>query len=60
MTSRIDGNDYAVVSVNAFEDVAPERLRRAAAEFGAEDEAERLARRKKNWIATVRVHGPSR
>jgi len=60
VTSRIDGNDYAVVSVNAFEDVAPERLRRAAAEFGAETESDRLARRKRNWIATVRVHAPPR
>jgi hypothetical protein len=60
VTSRIDGNDYAVVSVNAFEDVAPGRLRRAAAEFGAETESDRLARRKRNWIATVRVHAPPR
>ena len=60
VTSRIDGNDYAVVSVNAFEGVEPARLRRAAAEFGAENETERLARRKKNWIATVRLHAPPR
>jgi hypothetical protein len=58
VTSRIDERLYAVVSVNAFEDVPAERLRRAAAEFGGETEDERLARRKRNWIGSVRI-GPA-
>lgn len=53
VTSEIDGRLYAVVSVNAFENVAPSLLRRAAASFEGEDQAERLARRKRNWIADV-------
>jgi len=53
VTSRIDGRLYAVVSVNAFENVAPSLLRKSAATFEAEDEAARLARRKRTWIADV-------
>ena len=53
VTSRIDGRLYAVVSVNAFEGVAPSLLRRASATFDGETEATRLARRKRNWIADV-------
>jgi len=53
VTSRIDGRLYAVVSVNAFEGVALSLLRRSPATFDAEDEAARLARRKRTWIADV-------
>jgi len=53
VTSRIDGNLYAVVSVNAFEGVEPSLLRRAAASFEGETQASRLARRKRNWIGRV-------
>jgi len=53
VTSRIDGRLYAVVSVNAFEGVAPSRLQRASATFEGESEEARLARRKVNWIASV-------
>lgn len=53
VTSRIDGHLYAVVSVNAFENVDPSLLRRAAATFDEESAAIRLARRKRNWIAHV-------
>jgi hypothetical protein len=53
VTSRIDGRLYAVVSVNAFEGVAPSLLRRASATFDGETEGTRLARRKRNWIADV-------
>jgi hypothetical protein len=53
VTSRIDGRDYAVVSVNAFEGVDPALLRRTSASFDGEDEEYRLARRKRNWIADV-------
>jgi hypothetical protein len=53
VTCRLDGNLYAVVSVNAFEGVAPSLLRRAPASFEGEDADARLARRKRNWIADV-------
>ena len=54
VTSRIDGRLYAVVSVNAFEDVDPSLLRRAPANFDGEGEGSRLARRERNWIADVK------
>src|SRR5215470_3241347 len=50
---RIDGGLYAVVSVNAFENVEPALLRRAPATFEGENEQARLNRRKRNWIADV-------
>ena len=55
VTSRIDGHLYAVVSVNAFEGVAPSLLQRSSASFDGENEAVRLARRQRNWIAEVKV-----
>jgi hypothetical protein len=54
VTSRIDDQLYAVVSVNAFEGIDPSRLRRASASFDGEGKESRLARRKRNWIAKVR------
>jgi hypothetical protein len=54
VTSEIDGRLYAVVNVNALEDIDPERLRRAPVSFEGEGIASRLARRKRNWIADVR------
>jgi len=54
VTSRIEDHLYAVVSVNAFEDVPPSLLRHAAASFQEESEGARLARRTRNWIADVR------
>jgi len=53
VTSRIDGRVYAVVSVNAFENVDATLLRRAPISFDAEEKESRLARRKRNWIADV-------
>jgi hypothetical protein len=53
VTSLIDDHLYAVVSVNAFEDVSGTPILRAPADFDGEDEATRLARRKRNWIADV-------
>jgi len=55
VTSRIDGRLYAVVSVNAFENVDASLVKRAPMSFGAEGKDERLARRKRNWIADVRI-----
>jgi len=57
VTSRIDGHLYAVVSVNAFENVDPSRLRRAPASFDGEGQDSRLARRKRNWIGNVKFEG---
>jgi hypothetical protein len=54
VTSTIDAHLYAVVSVNAFEDIDPSWLRAATLSVDTEDEAARLARRKRNWIADVR------
>ena len=53
VTSRIDGRLYAVVSVNAFENLDPSLLNRVPASFGAEEPGSRLARRKRNWIPNV-------
>ena len=44
---------YAVVSVNAFDDVPSSLLRRSPASFEGESVASRLERRKRNWIADV-------
>ena len=53
VTSRIEDRLYAVVSVNAFEDVDQSLLRRASASLDGEGKDSRLARRKRNWIANV-------
>jgi hypothetical protein len=58
VTSEIEGRLYAVVSVNAFDNVDPALLKRASASFDGEDEAARLARRKRNWIGDVRYVAP--
>jgi hypothetical protein len=54
VTSEIDGRLYAVVSVNAFEGAAPSLVNKAPADFDGEGKDDRLARRKRNWIADVR------
>lgn len=56
-TSRIEGKLYAVVNVNAFEDVAPALLRHASANLDGEALDDRLARRKGAWIARVDYPG---
>lgn len=53
VTSLIGGRLYAVVNVNAFEDVDPALLRRAPASFEGEEQETRLTRRKRNWIRSV-------
>lgn len=57
VTSRIDGRLYAVVSVNAFEDVDPGLVKVSAAVFDAESKSTRLARRARGWIADVEFEG---
>ena len=53
VTSTIDGHMYAVVSVNALEGVEQRLLSRAPVDFEGEGTGDRLARRKRNWIADV-------
>jgi catechol 2,3-dioxygenase-like lactoylglutathione lyase family enzyme len=53
VTSRIDGNLYAVVNVNTFENVDASLLQHASATLDEETGGERLQRRKRNWIADV-------
>ncbi len=55
VTSDIDAHVYAVVNVNVLDDVDPAWLRRVSANFEQEDLEGRLARRKRNWIADVRM-----
>jgi hypothetical protein len=55
VTSMIRGRLYAVVSVNAFEGVAPTLLKLAPATFDGEGEGDRLARRERHWIGDVAV-----
>jgi len=55
VTSRIDDRLYAVVNVNALENVDLSWLRRSAADFEGEDVESRLARRKRGWIPDVRI-----
>lgn len=56
-TSTIEGQEYAVVNVNTFENIPSALLRHAPASFEGEGEGDRLARRAKNWIADV-GYGP--
>ena len=57
VTSDIANHLYAVVNVNALDDVDPAALRRTSANFEGEDIGSRLARRTRNWIADVRIVG---
>jgi hypothetical protein len=54
VTSRIEERLYAVVSVNAFENVDAALLRRAPISFDGEGAGSRLERRRRSWIADVR------
>ena len=58
VTSEIDGRVYAVVSVNAFDDVEPSMLRRAPISFDGEAVGTRLARRTRSWIGDVAFLAP--
>jgi hypothetical protein len=54
VTSEMGGQVFAVVNVNAFEELGTLRLRRAAVDFDGEETEARLARRKRSWIGDVR------
>ncbi len=55
VTCEDAGSIYAVVNVNTFDNVEAAHLRRVSASFTGEDATSRVARRKRNWIADVRV-----
>jgi hypothetical protein len=55
VTCEIENHLYAVVNINALENVDQSWFRRAAADFEGEDVDSRIARRKRNWIADVRI-----
>lgn len=54
VSSKVEGQTYAVVSVNAFDGIDPKLLRLGQVSFDGEDEATRIARRAKGWIPSVR------
>ncbi|HET9413722.1 MAG TPA: hypothetical protein VFO74_06320 [Pseudolabrys sp.] len=49
VTCVIDGTRYAVVNVNAFDDVDRSRLVETTTDFEGETTENRLARRRRNW-----------
>jgi hypothetical protein len=53
VTSLIEGRIYAVVSVNAFDNIDASRLKRTPASFDGESEGDRLTRRRRHWIGQV-------
>jgi hypothetical protein len=53
VTSDIEGRTYAVVNVNAFDNVDRALLRVAPVSFDGEDGSTRLQRRKRGWIGRV-------
>ncbi|HTP40751.1 MAG TPA: hypothetical protein VMI92_14390 [Steroidobacteraceae bacterium] len=53
VTSRIDDRLYAVVNVNALDDLDPALLSHAVANFDGEGLDSRLARRQRHWIGHV-------
>lgn len=55
VTSEIENHLYAVVNINAFENVDPSWFRRATSDFEGEALESRIARRKRNWIADVHI-----
>ena len=54
--SEIDGVRYAVVNVNTFADVDNLAVDRCATDFDGEEQADRLERRRRNWIPDVTVN----
>jgi hypothetical protein len=55
VTSTIDGKSYAVVNVNAFDDMDSSSYSEGSVSFDGEGPDARLDRRKRNWIADVRI-----
>ena len=55
VTSTIEGNQYAVVNVNTFENVDSSEFESSVSDFDGEGVDDRLARRQRNWISDVTV-----
>ena len=55
VTSEIEGRLYAVVNVNTFDGIDQSAFVRTATNFDGEGTADRLERRKTNWIRDVRI-----
>jgi len=55
VTSTIDGNEYAVVNVNTFDNVDHADFDSSVTDFDGESIGDRLERRKQKWIAQVRM-----
>ena len=55
VTSEINGQSYAVVSVNAMDNVDPSMLKHGSISFDGEDVDTRLKRRARGWISRVRI-----
>ena len=53
VTSTIEGQRYAVVNVNSFENVDRSALDTSVTDFEGETTESRLARRQRNWIPDV-------
>jgi hypothetical protein len=53
--SEIDDRKFAVVNVNTFDNIDDFVLVRSSTDFDDEDVGSRLERRKRNWIANVRL-----
>ena len=56
ITSEISGKLYAVVNVNAFQNVANSDLEKSITDFEGETETNRLERRSKTWIPSVSIN----
>ena len=56
VTSDIEGRRYAVMSVNAFDDVDRALLPPAPISFDGESQEQRLARRQRGWLDTLPPH----
>ena len=54
-TCAIDERLFAVVNVNAFDDIDPSLLRHASVDFDGEATDSRLARRSQRWIGDVEI-----
>jgi len=49
----LDGNDYAVINANNFENLTSQEMIHSVTNFDEEDIDGRLRRRKKNWTPSV-------
>ena len=53
--SEIDDRQYAVVNVSSFDKIGSLSFSSSSTDFDGEDTGSRLERRKRNWIANVKI-----